>query len=482
MSLWIDAAQHLATQDRNVRPRLDSDAFWGDTVINLASRFAPRMRSATVTDQADREFTRGSRNRVLGKRSSAAQRAVQRAAYNQCVYTYQFKGIGRPYQYGFYNIEKYTFTDAPSTYTALPLYAFDLTSINNNINNARVGHCPLLRAYRNQTSLRIEWHPCQSQNASGLVVPTAALSKSTEEVAPNSTAWSQWQLIATNGVIAAAGNDGYTNQYIDTVDIYMNMFAARTVPTRWCVDVCSFDDNLAPYCANNTTYVSTVTSPEDALWHTSYWTGEMMTYVNHPLNTQRGTRGNPTLVSGSSMRLNSPFGAKGYKSYLRKPVVVIQQPADTTISEPSTATASRCHTEKITLKMRKGFNMMPRSKTAANVLNTLQGMDADGATLLGDPAGVGITIGDDIQTTPNQSSRVFIIIKGTDYDDKAWSNTVYSPCRQSTAAAGVGGAGFQDAWATKLNDKVGEIATHVDFSKSGSFDLNVIKRVIRAAP
>lgn len=474
MSLWIDAAQHLATQDRNVRPRVEGPD-WVGTVTRLADRFAPRMRTGTITQTGDEEHTHGRRRKVFGKRQSAQARAAYVAGLNQTVVTYQFKGWGRPYQYGFYNVEKYSFTDAPSTYVALPLYAFDLTSVNNNIGGTRYGHCPMLRAYRNFTNQIIEWHPCQSTNQVGTVVPTTLLTKSTPEVLPNSVNESQWQIIATQGQVSSAANDVYTTQYIDTIDIKLNLYAARQIPTRWTVDVCSFEQSLAPYCVNNT-IPSMVSAPEDLAWHSQFWSGEMMTYVNHPVNTQRGNRSNPTLYGGRSLDLGSQYGKKGYKSWLRKPIIVEMQPKDTSMAEPTTATASRSHLETLTLNMRRTVNMMSRNKPMSNLLNQLGGADKPAGTTDPDVNATGLTTYDDAMTTCDQENRIFMIIKSTDYDDKVWSRTLLSPCRQLGT---VSGAGFSDAWATKINDIAGEIGTMVDFNKSGSFDLNVIKRVIK---
>lgn len=439
-------------------------------------RYKLRTRVGSVTMPNNDEFTRSKKKKVFGRRTTSTARLLRAAALNQEVITWQFKGIGRPFQYGFYNAEKFSFTDGADTFYALPLYAFDITSCNNVVNTLYYGCCPMMRAYQNVSSNLIEWHPCQSQNSAGAVTPTGALSRTSPDVFLQGATANQWQVLGTTaGTVNSTAVAPHATQYIDTVDIYMNLFSARQVPTTWCVDVCQFDEALAPY---NSATLITGNDPtsSDPTWHTAFWMGEMLPYVNHPLNYQRGHRSSNVTTPAAKRGLGDKYPSKGFRSLLKKPVVVVQQPKDTTYSEPSAVTASRMHKEYIRLDLRRAVNMNHQLSPENATARTPIGMDASAATTLG-IADSGVSTNIYTGCFPAQDARVFVIIKTNDYEDAAFNNATKAPCRQGAVA----GAGFQDAWATKINDIPAEIGTHVDFNKSGSFDLNVIKRMIKDA-
>lgn len=445
----------------------------GTSVASLVTGLAPRPMYRMNNDN---EFTRGKRVQQYGPRQSAAKRLMRAAVLNQDYIKFQFKGLGRPYQYGFYNVEKYTFVDT-DTYWALPLYAFDLTSLNNIIGGSYFGCNPMLRAYRNQTQGKIEWHVCQGQNRDGLVAPTSlTLTKGMADVNANDIAvYGQWNPISYNNS-GTAGIAPHNVQYIDTIDIGLNLFAARQVPTTWKIDVRQFDDSLGPYNQYGSKLQNCIVDVEDDQWHNAFWSGEMMTLVNHPLNNQRGNRVNPVSTGGAKYDLRRQFGTKGFKSLLPKPILVTQQPKDTSYSEPSTATGSRMHYEKIVLKLRKAVNMARSTAPTNTVLNAPSGTDAAASTTGGNQD-VNVTSDASFACYPNPSQRIWLTIMSNDFDDKTFNVTTLAPCRAGAAPAGA----TVDCWATKINDIPAEIGTHVDFNKSGSFDLNVIKTIIRDA-
>lgn len=425
-----------------------------------------------VRPSGEEEFTHSKRQRTYGPRTTSLGRMVRAAALSQDYVKYCWKGLGRPFQYGFYNVEKYSFLDTEA-YWALPLYAFDITSCNNVIGGTDYGHCPMLRAYKNVNTDQIEWHICQSQNLAGTVTPAVGgLVKSTSEVLPFNVANSNWQLLSANNT-TVSGTRPHNVQFIDTVDIALNLFAARQVPTTWKIDVRQFDANLAPYCKNNT-IVNANTDVEDEKWHNAFWMGELMTMVNHPLNYQRGHRSNPTVSSGAKYDLRAPYGSKGFRSWLSKPIIIEQQPKDTSFAEPSTTTGSRMHREKITLKLRKAFDMVTRPYPFSSTTAQPSGADQPNSTT---GANVDTSVFDSAQfmTTVKQDQRIYLTIMSNDYEDATFNVTTKSPCRLTNVAS----AANVDCWATKINDIAAEIGTHVDFNKSGSFDLHVIKTIVR---
>lgn len=446
-----------------------------DTLIPLGlsfPTFAPMRRGVVSRPPADEEFTHASKKKTFGPRTTSMQRLMRASALSQDYVKFSFKGLGRPFQYGFYNCEKYSFVDTEA-YWALPLYAFDITSCPNLVSGTDYGHCPMLRAYKNVNTDQVEWHICQSQNLAGTVCPAAGgLTKSTSEVLPFNAVNSQWQVLAANNT-GTSGARPHNVQYIDTVDIALNLFAARQVPTSWRIDVRKFDANLAPFCKNNS-IVTAVTDVEDEKWHNAFWMGELMTMINHPLNYQRGHRSSAVTTRGAKYNLNAPYGTKGFVSLLPKPIIIEQQPKDTSFSEPSVTTGSRMHREKLTLKLRRAYDMVSRPFPGSGTTQQPGGMDQSAATTTA-LADTSTTTSTENMTTLKQDQRIFLTIMSNDYEDATFNVTTKSPCR----ALATPSVATVDCWATKINDIPAEIGTHVDFNKSGSFDLHVIKTIVR---
>jgi len=118
------------------------------------------------------------------------------------------------------------------------------------------------------------------------------------------------------------------------------------------------------------------------------------------------------------------------------------------------------------------MSQRPTVTTNRNIVRN--GMDQDNATTVSSGiANTAVATSGSYMCTPKADERIFLTIMTNDYSDVQFVQASKAPCRQGGASA----AG--DFWATKINDIAAEIGTQVDFNRSGSFDLHVIKTIVR---
>lgn len=425
----------------------------------------------TVTVRGSTEYTQ--RNSQYGKVKKRKLTVYRALAANLCNVYWQFKGLGRPYNFGFFNMSKFWFADTEQ-YVACPLYMVDLTS-TNNIRDPSAGtqnyKSPILRMYKNRSDGTVLWRPVYCQIADGSILPQAALTKASTSTSSTPGVVPSWEAInAETGTATASSILPWARDYISSIDIYLDLFAARNYPTRFKVDVVSLPDWCVPYNANDDGSAEDVTCADKAM-HDAYWTNELVTWTVHPLDVQRGTRtgGQPALLYRSG-----PFGEyrNSPKSHIRGPRFFSFEPKDTSISEPSVNTGARMHREKITLYPNREVDLNYRQKT---MYNTTTG---DALKPIVDPADGNADSTVRFSTTytcsPKPEQRMYLIIQSTDFVESTGTGPY------TTANCPFGGhlSNSANAWGGRTcTDGAGNPApvALADFKYAPSFDLNIIK-------
>lgn len=428
--------------------------------------------SRTVTIGGEQYVTRRKGN--YGKKRSSKVRLLRELKSNENQVYWQYKGLGKPWNYGFYNVQKFKFVDT-DTYVALPLFVFDLTSTPNVIASAVNWVNPGMRCYWNQSQSRIEWKPLYHQGNNGSLMPNANYAKGDSQTFTGVPSSNQgWQVCG-----GQAANDSalslypYANDYIANIDVKLMLYAAKTTPCRYKIDICSLPEDLCPYNSNNgATYESICGDPD---LHNTYWSNEISKWTQHPINQQRGIKtGGQRLAfwksgGGWQNSYDHPRSQPGF------PKIINFDPKDSSLANSSVA-SGRCHIETIQLRPNRTVNLsykgapLPRADEVGQTVQT----NIDGV-----PDTIS-TLGNAYQVSPKPEERLYMFIYGTDWSDITTAKT--SGAGGTTPVRGTGGASGNIFYGGKLNDvnDAGAPSTaNVDFNNSGSFDLSIIKRCMR---
>lgn len=451
------------------------DAALVSRLIESSAAYARNRASMsnTVTLRGSTEYTQ--RNSQKGK-PRTRKYEIERALASNLVNVYwQWKGLGRPYNFGFFNMSKFQFLDT-EIYVACPLYLMDLTS-TNNVNSTGTNYkCPMYRMYKNRTDGSVIWRPTYSQGANGSFCPTTDFTKSAGSWSTTENNTSPWKCLNAEALAINANSIlPWARDYISSIDIYLNLFAARNYPSRFKVDVISLPDWCCPYNNND---VQTAT-PEDVTCadkqlHDAYWTNELVTWTVHPLDVQRGavTGGQPALMYSTG-----PFGMyrSSPRSHIGGPKFFNFDPKDTSISEPNANTGARMHREKITLYPNREVDLNYRQQTFYNTAN------ADALKPVTDPSDGNadslVRLGDQYTMSPKPEQRMYLLVQATDFVESGVSTATVPDTTSNTPYGGSGVATFSK-WGSRIatdgNGNPGTMATN-DLKYAPSFDLNVIK-------
>lgn len=453
----------------------------GDAAVVTRMLEASRPRTAramtnTITVRDSTAFT--NRNQQYGKIKKRKLQLMRALAANITNVYWQFKGLGKPYCYGFYNMSKFWFSDTEQ-YVACPLYMMDLTSTNNIAPTLSINYkTPLLRMYKNRTDGTVVWRPVLAQQADGTIIPLAGATlpnKGSKTVSTVSAVAdvAAWQPLNYQASTTTSQNIyPYARDYINSIDIYLNLFAARNYPTRFKVDVVSLPDWACPYDANDDGLAEDVACADKAM-HDAYWTNEMVTWTVHPLDVQRGTK------SGGQPALNyrsGPFGMyqSGPRSHIKGPKFFSFDPKDTSVTDVSGSAnvMARMHREKITLYPGREVDLNYRQRT-------MYSTDTAGSLRpVVDPSdGFPDTIvrnADTYTVSPKPEQRMYLMIQSTDFVE----STAVAPYTVTNCPTGGNGVNSANVWGGRVcTDGVGALNAQAltDIKYAPSFDLNVIK-------
>lgn len=450
-----------------------------------AEALGNRVQTRTSAMQNQQVTLRGSvaytnRNEQRGKKRTRSDEIRRAVAANLCNVYWQCKGLGKPFQYGFYSMSKYAFSDGEN-YVAMPFYAVDLTSTNNYGQGSNVYYSnPVFRLYWNRTDSKAVWRPAPSTNEAGQINPVSDFTKGSTNNSGTQNQ-GQWRPInyQANSNLASSLYP-YARDYIKSIDIYLNLFAARKYPTRFKVDVVRLPDWACPYNSNDSSDRLDNICADPAM-HDAFWANEMVTWTVHPLAVQRGVRdgGQPALLYQSGAFKSAYKG--GMYSYIGGPKFFNFDPKDDSIQDPlsgganASKSAARMHREKITLNLEREVDLNYRQRTlyntaAADVLKPVVAPnDANQDTLLRNI--------DTYTLSPKPEERMYLIIQSTDFVESTGSTPFsLTNCPFGGATDGsVSVWGCRTASDTIANGGLAGTQAATDFQYSGSFDMNIIK-------
>lgn len=412
-----------------------------------------------TTDYVENKHPFNQPIRGAGRDNTLARMSKQWKA-NHRSGSWSFKGLGAPFKYGYYSLQRYSFTDT-SVYHAMPCYLFELTSTHNFCNGSVAYSNPGYRLFLNETNNQVEWHPVQALGVNGQRVPTTNTSLNTPNASNTSGVSSVWQLLdyseQTNSVLPKEIFPG-SSAFIDTIDIDFTAHTARGVPQTWMMDVVKFSDpTLMPFNVNDSSVFSINSCQGERSYHDEFWSSFMSTWCQHPMLRQSGTR-----TAGAKRNL------RPWYSILPKGAVVFRSdPKDTSTTDPSgPLNFNRTIRERFKLKVNKlvsyagdrqnVYGGQYAAPPAANTVNTFQ----DEAQTF--------TESQKVRADPKDS--IWLMVMCSDYSEYAYTVGVNTTAPVSQANTAITG----NQWATKIND--GDI-TNVNVNDSGSFDLHVLKRV-----
>lgn len=482
------AALAYEAYNRRTRRRIDFDQ-----VVPRAStaRRQPvrqgqtETMSRTVQNRGDQQLVTSSRyNRVSKRTRYQAQQDADNA--NKQAVVWSWKGLGKPWTYGFYNAQKYNFADTGS-YTAAPCWVVDLTSTPNltgaNLTNLRCP-CPMYRLFVDRGTGTVLWRPCEGTKPDGAIQFNAKPSKSSNQVSNSfSGGIPTWQL--TGGQFAADSSFllPKSTDYISTIDIYLGFYGAVQAPLRFEYDVCYLPEDLCPYNDNDTEGLMGG-KPDLLDFHNQYWINSLARWTTHPMNVQRGYHHGTQPVPPMKRTM---FSRTAPRSIIQGPIPIRTEPVDLSLANSAdvdTRVGGRYVYAKHSLKMNMPIPLavQPRVRYTTSAVESFLGVtqttDGRQDTLVNTSASN--------RCTPDASRRLFLVIRAADYNGAKDYNTG-AGVEQNIAVNWNNGATLaeQTPWGTKINDRAGtgpydmRPGVNVDFANSGSFDINIVKRCIR---
>jgi len=436
----------------------------------LQSRFEGAMsRTRTVTRRGDTELTKGYER--CGKKRHERERVMRQAIANRVSVYWGFKGLGQAYGYGFYNVQKFRFTDT-ETYDATPVFLFDLTSTPNSINGIANAMNPGYRMFVNRSTspASIVWKALNDQNLSGSV---QTIGKGTANV---QNGLNGWQCISTQGTSSAANQYPYAQDYISNIDIKLGFFAARNVPSRFTYDVISLPESLCPYNdSDDGTKIDKTNG--DPVWHSAYWMNHLFSLTNHPLQMQKGVKAGAQHTgfwTGGAMKqlFEKP------KSHLNGGAKTINfDPKSTSLAEQGVQQSGRSEFRTINMYPERVVDLAYRNRSQyTGVTDGVNNTNTGEAQVVTD-------FSLNYQLSPRPEQRMYLLIESTDFSDL----TIRDVLGAGTAQPPTSGTTKGSYWGGKMNDVPQVIVdgtlqsgiSTVDFGNSGSFDVNIIKKCIR---
>lgn len=440
----------------------------GDSALRVGVAAAMRGRS-TVTRTGDVDYT--SKYERSGKKRTERERVMMQAVANRVSVYWGFKGLGKAFGYGYYNVQKYRFTDT-EVYDACPIFCWDLTSTPNYINGVARGMNPGYRMYINTTLAdgdpgKVRWGPLNNQNVFG---DNHWLLKGTGNV---DNGVNGWNIMSTQGTVNSTNQYPFAKDYISNIDIKLMFFSARSTPSRFEYDVVSLPEDLCPYNqtdAANGDFIDAQCG--DMEWHDSYWMNQLTPLVNHPANMQKGVKSG---TQHTGFWKNGPFRKlfEEPKSYLDGGAKVIKfDPKNTSVNETGTSQGGRSELRTINLYPERVVDLGYRhtqifanDRTTDGINNTYGAAGVQDAQTIQE-------FSSSYMCSPRPEQRMWLIVKGTDYRDiPTVGALIDSPVAGVTA--GVHQASY---YGGKINDAN---LAKVDFNDTGSFDCNIIKKVVR---
>lgn len=445
--------------------------------------------SRSIVNRGDQQLVTTARRTFASKRTR--QQAQQDAddANKQAV-LWSWKGLGKPWKYGFYNAQKYTFVESTVNYTACPLWIVDLTSTPNltgaNLTNLRCP-CPMYRMFLDRSSGTVLWRPCEGTRPEGTIQFTTKPTKNTNQLSASFAGGiPSWQLIGGQFANDSSLLVPKSQDYISSIDLYLGFYGAVRSPLRYEYDVCYLPEDLYPY--NDQDSEGLMGGRPDILdFHNQYWINSVARWTTHPMNVQRGYHHGTQPV---------PFlrhlGARTKpESIINGPIPIKTEPVDLSLANTNdvdTVEGGRYVRVRHTIKLNMPVSLavQPRVRYNTNAGQALVGVSStvDGVqdTLVNSSASN--------RCTADASRRLVLIIRAADYNpEKAFTvGNGVDPGLTSNIAVSWNNSNAladQTPWATKINDGDGAVygkrpGENVDFANSGSFDLNIIKRCIRS--
>lgn len=355
------AAAELTKQmkSRGIIPKTSLERKGIGLVGSRKGRKIPAVRSSAASELAGGDYSQFTQTsiRTGRKRKPNFKGLVKevRQAKETTIYRYGGLRMG-PSDYGYFWCNK----SVDSGFDNMPLYMFDLTSVNNVVGGSTAWGTPFYRANMNISSpYNISWLQVTGTNQSG--APT--------------TSWSDEKASSTSTLAVHP----HEKSKLLWTDVRLNLFGAKAKPTKWVIQVVKLlDPALDP-----TLQSKWGTSGNEYQRHNAFYQGILKPYTFNPL----------ALQAAGCMR-----GIKVLKTY-------------TTIIQPTSTSESDADPHTRVLKWFMRWDRDLSYVERGNFLNYTDFNDVDYSQEV-----------NQVSTTTTPRSKIWLMIRCTDYTVAQLSN------------------------------------------------------------